>query len=117
MKETKSIFIATCFLKWNTGFCFITNKRVDYTYISKEKWVAGSSTQWCIISGYPKLQKNWELLSKTGHLVSLLDKGRQILMKDDLIDEEKARQEEAAQELLEQKIDRSNFFQIIFFWI
>jgi hypothetical protein len=27
-------------------------------------------------------------------------------MKDDLIDEEKARQEEAAQETLEQKIDR-----------
>ncbi len=37
---------------------------------------------------------------------SLLDKGRQILMKDDLIDEERARQEEAQQEMLEQKIDR-----------
>ncbi len=39
---------------------------------------------------------------------SLLEKGRQILMKDDLIDEEKARQEEAAHETLNQKIDRYN---------
>ena len=39
-------------------------------------------------------------------IFSLLDKGRQILMKDDLIDEERARQEEAAQETLQQKIDR-----------
>jgi hypothetical protein len=37
---------------------------------------------------------------------SLLEKGRQILMKDNLIDEEKAKQEEAAQETIEQKIDR-----------
>ena len=38
--------------------------------------------------------------------LSLLAKGRQILMKDNLIDEEKAKQEEAAQESLEQKIER-----------
>ena len=38
---------------------------------------------------------------------SLLEKGRQMLMKDNLIDEEKAKQEEAAQENLLQKIDRS----------
>ena len=37
---------------------------------------------------------------------SLLEKGRQMLMKDNLIDEEKAKQEEAAQENLIQKIDR-----------
>ena len=37
---------------------------------------------------------------------SLLEKGRQMLMKDNLIDEEKAKQEEAAQENLLQKIDR-----------
>ena len=37
---------------------------------------------------------------------SLLDKGRQMLMKDDLIDEERAKQEEVAQETLQQKIDR-----------
>ena len=37
---------------------------------------------------------------------SLLEKGRQILMKDNLIDEEKAREEEAAQETQEQKLER-----------
>ena len=37
---------------------------------------------------------------------SLLSKGRQILMKDNLIDEERAKQEEAAQESLEQKLER-----------
>ena len=37
---------------------------------------------------------------------SLLEKGRQILMKDNLIDEEKAREEEAAQETMEQKMER-----------
>ena len=37
---------------------------------------------------------------------SLLEKGRQMLMKDNLIDEDKAKQEEAAQENLQQKIDR-----------
>ena len=37
---------------------------------------------------------------------SLLEKGRQILMKDNLIDEEKAKKEEAAQESLEQKLQR-----------
>ena len=36
----------------------------------------------------------------------MLSKGKQILMKDNLIDEERAKQEEAAQESLEQKIDR-----------
>ena len=40
------------------------------------------------------------------NLSSLLEKGRQMLMKDNLIDEEKAKQEEAAQENLLQKIDR-----------
>ena len=40
------------------------------------------------------------------YFFSLLAKGRQILMKDNLIDEERAKQEEAAQESLEQKIDR-----------
>ena len=37
---------------------------------------------------------------------SLLEKGRQILMKDNLIDEEKAREEEAAQETMDQKMER-----------
>ena len=37
---------------------------------------------------------------------SLLEKGLQMLIKDNLIDEEKAKQEEAAQENLLQKIDR-----------
>ena len=36
----------------------------------------------------------------------MLEKGRQILMKDNLIDEERAKQEEAAQETLEQKLER-----------
>lgn len=36
----------------------------------------------------------------------LLEKGRQILMKDNLIDEEKAKEEEAAQETIEQKLER-----------
>ena len=39
-------------------------------------------------------------------IFSLLEKGRQMLMKDNLIDEDKAKQEEAAQENLVQKIDR-----------
>ncbi len=39
-------------------------------------------------------------------LFSLLEKGKQILMKDNLIDEEKAKEEEAAQENIEQKIRR-----------
>ena len=37
---------------------------------------------------------------------SLLEKGKQILMKDNLIDEERAKQEEAAQESLDQKLER-----------
>ena len=37
---------------------------------------------------------------------SLLEKGRQILMKDNLIDEERAKQEEAAQESIELKLER-----------
>ena len=41
---------------------------------------------------------------------SLLEKGRQILMKDNLIDEERAKQEEAAQETLEQKLDRLGMY-------
>merc|ERR1719412_1004268 len=49
---------------------------------------------WEALTEYPEAKKN------------LLDKGRQILMKDDLIDEERARQEEAAQETLDQRIDR-----------
>ena len=40
------------------------------------------------------------------HILSLLEKGKQILMKDNLIDEERAKQEEAAQESLEQKLER-----------
>jgi len=49
---------------------------------------------WEALAEYPEAKKN------------LLDKGRQMLMKDDLIDEERAKQEEAAQETLQQKIDR-----------
>ena len=45
-------------------------------------------------------------ISTTILLFSLLEKGRQILMKDNLIDEERAKQEEAAQESLEQKLER-----------
>ena len=48
---------------------------------------------------------------------SLLEKGRQILMKDNLIDEEKAKQEEAAQETIEQKIDRLGKFWAYIFWL
>ncbi len=39
-------------------------------------------------------------------IFSLLEKGKQILMKDNLIDEERAKQEEAAQESMEQKLER-----------
>ena len=46
-------------------------------------------------------------MSESEIVSSLLEKGRQMLMKDNLIDEEKAKQEEAAQENLLQKIDRS----------
>jgi len=49
---------------------------------------------WEALAEYPEAKKN------------LLDKGKQMLMKDDLIDEERAKQEEAAQETLHQKIDR-----------
>ena len=35
-----------------------------------------------------------------------MEKGRQILMKDNLIDEEKAKEEEAAQETIDQKLER-----------
>jgi DNA-binding protein H-NS len=44
---------------------------------------------------------------------SLLEKGKQILMKDNLIDEEKAKQEEAAQESLEQKLERIGKFRVL----
>ena len=46
-------------------------------------------------------------MSESEIVSSLLEKGLQMLMKDNLIDEEKAKQEEAAQENLLQKIDRS----------
>jgi len=49
---------------------------------------------WDALTEYPEAKKN------------LLEKGRQILMKDNLIDEEKAKKEEAAQESLEQKLQR-----------
>ena len=39
-------------------------------------------------------------------IFSLLEKGRQILMKDNLIDEEKAREEEAKLETMEEKLGR-----------
>merc|ERR1719468_145485 len=52
---------------------------------------------WDALTEYPEAKQN------------LLAKGRQILMKDNLIDEERAKQEEAAQESLEQKIDRLDF--------
>ena len=47
---------------------------------------------------------------------SLLEKGRQILMKDNLIDEERAKQEEAAQETLEQKLDRLGMYILFMCW-
>jgi len=49
---------------------------------------------WEALAEYPEAKKN------------LLEKGRQMLMKDNLIDEDKAKQEEAAHENLQQKIDR-----------
>jgi len=52
---------------------------------------------WDALTEYPEAKQN------------LLTKGKQILMKDNLIDEERAKQEEAAQESLEQKIDRLDF--------
>ena len=42
-----------------------------------------------------------------------LFKPGQILMKDNLIDEERAKQEEAAQESLEQKLERLGNFSIL----
>ena len=41
---------------------------------------------------------------------SLLEKGKQILMKDNLIDDEKAKKEEAAQESLEGKLERIGIY-------
>lgn len=52
-------------------------------------------------------------ISTLNLLFSLLEKGRQILMKDNLIDEERAKQEEAAQESLEQKLERLGNFSIL----
>merc|ERR1719195_604416 len=49
---------------------------------------------WEALAEYPEAKKN------------LLEKGRQILMKDNMIDEEKAKAEEAAQESLQQKLER-----------
>jgi len=49
---------------------------------------------WEALAEYPEAKKN------------LLDKGRSMLKKDDLIDEERAKVEEAAHETLQQKIDR-----------
>merc|ERR1719278_2293872 len=49
---------------------------------------------WEALEEYPEARKN------------LLEKGRQILMKDNMIDEEKAKAEEAAQEAIEQKLER-----------
>ena len=54
------------------------------------------------------LDKGRQILIKDiYHIFSLLDKGRQILMKDNLIDEEKAKQEEEDHESMQQRIDRS----------
>jgi len=52
---------------------------------------------WDTLAEYPEAKQN------------LLEKGRQILMKDNLIDEERAKQEEAAQESTEQKLERLDF--------
>merc|ERR1739842_117538 len=52
---------------------------------------------WDALTEYPDAKRN------------LLEKGRQILMKDNLIDEEKAKKEEAAQESLEQKLERIDY--------
>eukprot|EP00096_Caligus_rogercresseyi_P001038 TRINITY_DN11635_c0_g1_i1.p2 TRINITY_DN11635_c0_g1~~TRINITY_DN11635_c0_g1_i1.p2 ORF type:complete len:167 (-),score=50.35 TRINITY_DN11635_c0_g1_i1:49-549(-) len=49
---------------------------------------------WDTLTEYPEAKRN------------LLEKGRQILMKDNLIDEERARQEEAEQESINQKLQR-----------
>ena len=70
---------------------------------------------WDALTEYPdaKARYHLTLVRKKGHfhvffsqIFSLLEKGRQILMKDNLIDEERAKQEEAAQETLEQKLER-----------
>ena len=68
---------------------------------------------WDALTEYPDAKARYHLaLRKKGHFhvffsfFSLLEKGRQILMKDNLIDEERAKQEEAAQETLEQKLER-----------
>lgn len=52
---------------------------------------------WDALTEYPEAKKN------------LLEKGKQILMKDNLIDNEKAKKEEAAQESLEGKLERIDF--------
>ena len=57
----------------------------------------------CFVNYEPIQKKKSQFLLK---ISSLLSKGRQILMKDNLIDEERAKQEEAAQESLEQKLER-----------
>ena len=44
----------------------------------------------------------------------MLEKGKQILMKDNLIDEERAKQEEAAQESLEQKLERLGMLRLFY---
>uniref|UniRef100_A0A0K2T1J1 Cyclic nucleotidegated cation channellike [Ceratitis capitata] n=1 Tax=Lepeophtheirus salmonis TaxID=72036 RepID=A0A0K2T1J1_LEPSM len=49
---------------------------------------------WDTLSEYPEAKRN------------LLEKGKQILMKDNLIDEDRARQEEAEQESINQKLQR-----------
>ena len=49
---------------------------------------------WETLEEYPEAKK------------ALLEKGREILIKDNMIDEEKAKAEEAAQEAIEQKLER-----------
>lgn len=52
---------------------------------------------WDALAEYPEAKRN------------LLEKGRQILMKDNLIDEARAKEEEAAQESVEQKMEKIEF--------
>ena len=70
---------------------------------------------WDTLAEYPEAKQKYiclihrvrnYILKLLFYFFSLLEKGRQILMKDNLIDEERAKQEEAAQESTEQKLER-----------
>ncbi len=73
----------------------------------------GNTMRYCAVEDFTRIRAfspfPFQLLQYTNFALirlSLLEKGKQILMKDNLIDDERAREEEAAQETMEHKLER-----------